>query len=169
MTLVVEDGLGRLNAVSYATVAQADAYHAARGNAAWAAAGDVDKESALIRATDYLVQSYRTRWIGVRAHLNQALDWPRLQAERESSANGPRYYLEAEIPLEVVNATVELALRALAGDLVQDYSQPVKSETVGPIRVEYDTAFRPLTTFPVVERMLAHLVRGAGNQVQVTR
>ena len=169
MTIIVEDGLGRPDAVSYATVAQADAYHAARGNAAWAAAGAVDKEAALIKATDYLLQSYRTRWIGIRTRLNQALDWPRIQAERESSAQGPRYYLEMEIPVEVVNATLELALRALAGDLVHDYSQPVKSETVGPIRVEYDTAFRPLTTFPVVERMLAHLVRGGGNQVRVIR
>jgi hypothetical protein len=169
MAIIVEDGLGRPDAVSYATVTQADAYHAARNNTAWAGLTEGAKEAALIKATDYLVQSYRTRWIGVRARLEQSLDWPRIEADRESSAQGPRYYLENEVPLEVANATIELALRASSGELVADYTQPVKSETVGPIRVEYDTAFRPLTTFPVIERMLAHLVKGGSHQIRVLR
>lgn len=38
----------------YGTVAGADAYHQARGNAAWAAAAEADKEAALARASAYI-------------------------------------------------------------------------------------------------------------------
>ena len=53
MAFVTEDGTGLAEANSYVSVAEADAYHADRGNAAWIGE-DSAKQSALIKATDYL-------------------------------------------------------------------------------------------------------------------
>lgn len=61
MTLVVEDGSIVSGAESYASVAQADAYFAARGITIWSPLLDAEKEQALRRATDYMVQTYRQR------------------------------------------------------------------------------------------------------------
>ena len=78
MSLIVEDGTGRADAESYASVSVADAYHTARGNTAWAAlATTALKEAALRKATDYLGQTYGLRWKGYRMTTTQALDWPR--------------------------------------------------------------------------------------------
>lgn len=48
--------------MSYGTVSGADTYHAARGNAAWAAGGATPKAAALVRATDYIRTTYVRRF-----------------------------------------------------------------------------------------------------------
>ncbi|MBF0374875.1 MAG: hypothetical protein HQL39_15825, partial [Alphaproteobacteria bacterium] len=64
MSLIVEDGSGLSDANAYVSLAYADGYHALRGNAAWAAAGQPARESALVRATDHLDRAFR--WRGER-------------------------------------------------------------------------------------------------------
>jgi hypothetical protein len=66
MTLTVEDGTGKADAESYISVADADTYFTARNNATWAALSTSDKEAALRKATDYMLQAYRVRWAGMR-------------------------------------------------------------------------------------------------------
>ncbi|MEK7454733.1 MAG: DnaT-like ssDNA-binding protein [Pseudomonadota bacterium] len=59
MSIIVEDGTGIAGSNSYASVAEADAFHALRLNADWAAATDPQKVSALVRSTDYIRSAYR--------------------------------------------------------------------------------------------------------------
>lgn len=54
MALTVETGIGVAGADSYDSLAAVDAFHAARGNTAWAAADAAAREAALREATDYL-------------------------------------------------------------------------------------------------------------------
>ena len=122
MTLIVEDGTGLPDAESYASVAQADTYFAARGVVAWSGT-DAAKEAALRRATDYMAAVFGRLWRGWRASDTQALDWPR------TGWDG--------VPAAVQRACMELALRAQGLDLLPDTGPQVASETVGPISVEY--------------------------------
>lgn len=78
MALIVEDGTGLAAAEAYASVAEADTYHTARGREATWTDLDADvKERALRLATDYMQQAYRSLWAGTRKTTAQALDWPR--------------------------------------------------------------------------------------------
>lgn len=99
---------GAANADSYASLADATAYHAANGNASWAAAASGDQETALRRATAWIDATYRGRWQGSRVNgRDQALDWPRYNVT--DLGGWPVDY--ATIPAEVVNATCEAAVR----------------------------------------------------------
>ena len=130
---------GATNADSYASLAQALAYHAAIGNATWAASTDALREPALRRATIWVDNSYRARWKGQRGvnGRSQALDWPRYGV-----LDSDGWYVDsATIPLEVTNATNEAALRELVapGSLMPDYvaATAVKTASAGPVSVTY--------------------------------
>jgi hypothetical protein len=83
MALIVETGQAGSTSESFASVADADLYHSNRGNTAWAAiASTALKEAALRKATDYMEQSYRLRWLGYRHTEAQALSWPRDEVQR---------------------------------------------------------------------------------------
>jgi hypothetical protein len=66
MAFVVETGSGSATANSFASTAAADAYVAERGVAGWADLLTADKQTALVKATDYLEATYRTSWQGYR-------------------------------------------------------------------------------------------------------
>jgi hypothetical protein len=141
MALIVEDGTGKADAQSYVDVAGADAYHAARGNAAWATSTAEDgtattrpaeeREAALLRATAFIDATYRDRFPGYRARGRaQALEWPRVGAFTLVPDNGRsaaflpgqdhlfRSGVDAipstEVPREIVAAVCEAALREAA-------------------------------------------------------
>lgn len=73
--LNVEDGTGVIAlANSYVGVAEADNYHVARGNAAWAAAATEEiREEALIRATDYIETRFGQRFLGRKQFIDLEL------------------------------------------------------------------------------------------------
>lgn len=137
MSLVTEDGSGLSNAESYASVPEADAYHAAQGNpAAWSGAATPDKESALRQATSYLDGVYTGRWRGLRAHEAQALAWPRCEAIDDDGF----LIAAASVPVKLKNATAELALKVIGGaSLFVDETTPgelsAKTLKVGAIEV----------------------------------
>lgn len=159
MALVVETGYGVVDADSYATVAEADAYWGARVNADWAAAVGADKEAALRMASEYLDLNH----LGGKAPLvdGQGLAWP---------------YLDEELSLSTLQlvrrATVMVAPLALTGPLVAlaPAEQQVVSFTdkIGDIS-ESKTYAQPINAPTVVngrdlsflDRMLAGL-RGGG-------
>jgi hypothetical protein len=130
----------------YGTLSDANAYHTARGNAAWTGA-DAVKAAALERATDYIDGRYRWqlksgRWQsmfpGERTQgRDQEREWPRTGAE-DYDGNA---IADDEVPVEVENATYEAALRELVtpGSLSPDFvpSGQVIKEKVGPIEVGY--------------------------------
>ncbi|WP_273522368.1 DnaT-like ssDNA-binding protein [Rhodosalinus sediminis] len=136
MTLTVEDGSGRPDADAFVTVAVCDAYHAARGRAAWAAATEEAREQAIRRATAYL--STAIGWKGrPRRPRKQALAWPRVWV-----TDGEGYSVATDrIPPEIAQATAEVALRELErpGAMTPDYTPNAREEAVqiGPISVRY--------------------------------
>jgi hypothetical protein len=166
MTLIVETGAGLPDAESYISVADADTYHANRGNAAWAALATDAKEQALRSATDYMRQNYRLRWIGMHVSITQALDWPRAWVPIVDSPGGyqgfPTYLALDVVPTEVKSACAELALRASSAALTPDVGPQVTREQVGPISVDYLPGGRQNLHFGAVEAMLAPWLKGRG-------
>lgn len=115
MPLIVEDGTLPAGANSFASVADADAYHAARLTAAWTdELAEAQKEAALIRASDWL--NRKVMWNGRKASRSQRMAWPRAGVSTQDGEIAPD-----EIPAEVVEACCELA-----GFFVeQDYLAPL--------------------------------------------
>jgi len=159
--MIVEDGSGLSEANSFCTVAYASAYHAERGNDAWAAV--VNKEAALVRATDYLEQVYGERWAGYRSSSEQALAWPRSMAPvRDSGTWDQSFYDGASVPRQVQSACAEMALRSVSGDLLADTDPTVASETVGPISTTYFENASKAKKYPAVDRLLLPLLASGG-------
>ena len=171
MPLIVTPGAA--DADSYPTIAMADAYHLARGNATWAGA-DAVKEPALRRATAWLNGAYKARWPGVRTFGRvQALDWPRVDAyDREGL-----YIFGSTIPPEIVAACCEAALRELVapGSLSPDVTPGAATvlTQVGeigwtPLRTNADvTDMAP--TLLAVDRALSGILASGGQTVQLVR
>ena len=160
MALIVAPADG---AESLCSVAHADAYHAARGAAAWALLSAEAKEQALRKATDYMA-AYGPRWKGERTYSTQALDWPRAGVV----ANG--YEVDYEtIPAPVANACSVLALKASAGDISPDLGPQKQSVKVGPIETTYATGTRQVTRYRSAETLLAPYLAGGAGQVRVVR
>lgn len=158
MAITVEDGTGKSTAESYISVADATTYFTARAVTTWAAlATDAIREAALRKATEYMVNTYRTRWQGTRKTEDQALCWPRYAVTVEG-------YLIADdaVPEAVKRACAELALKASAADLAPDMTQGVISEQVGPIAVTYDKSSPRTAKYTQIDAMLApYLLSGS--------
>lgn len=140
MALIVEDGTGLPDAEAYISVADADAYFAARGNAVWAALDTPQKEAALRLGADYMGAVYGPKWCGHRLTDGQALDWPR------TGFDG--------VPVVVARMNAELAARASQGPLMADEGAAVQSETVGPISVTYAKGSTGAVRYTAVESAL---------------
>lgn len=165
MALVTEDGTGLADAESYISVADATAYHAARGNAAWTAlASDTVREQALRKATDYMGQTYRDRWAGNRVSTTQALDWPRYDVPRRDLPGDSyyAYYASDAVPAEIVRACAELALRAAAGDLVEDEDQRISAVSAGSVSVTFQQGSSPRKQYPAIDGLLRPLLKSGG-------
>lgn len=163
MSLIVEDGTGRADAESYISVVDATAYHAARGNAAWASlASDIVREQLLRKATDYMEQVYRSRWAGVRVHSTQALSWPRYNVPLEDVGYGYAYYASDAVPPQVKNACAELALKAATDELAPDIEQRVTREKVGDLEVQYAENGPQYTQYRAIDNLLSPLLSAVG-------
>lgn len=172
MSLVVEDGSGLSTAESYASVAAATAYWAARTEpAAWAALStDGEKEVALRQATEYLDARFGARWKGYHANpLVQALDWP-----RSSVLDRDGYCVASDsLPTNLVRATIEAAARQASADLAPDIDADdvgiaktsVRADTISE-SIEYTGTKAASDVFVKVERLLAPLVRPPGEIVR---
>lgn len=158
MPLIVENGTLPAGANSYADLAEADAYHAARLTEAWAGAvTQAQKEAALIRASDWL--NRKVMWSGRKASRLQRMAWPRLGV-----VTGDGGIPADEVPAQVVDACCELA-----GFFVeQDYLAPLErggdiaSLGVDVISVAYKGTAPAETVFPSLSGLLEGLgtVRG---------
>jgi hypothetical protein len=163
MSLVVEDGTGLANAESYISVANADARHTAFGNSAWTGSTAV-KESALRRATAFMEQAYRNRWQGLRAHVDQALSWPRYDVCVDGYS-----IASTVVPTEVANACADLALAALTDDLNPTLTRGVRRKKIGPLETEYDPYSPQGTRRPAIGMMLAPFLTGSGVNAMLVR
>ncbi|AGH31815.1 head-tail adaptor Ad1 [Salicola phage CGphi29] len=126
----------------YGSVSAADTYHSERGNADWGNSAQADKESALVRASEYVDAQYRNSFSGYRTEgRNQIREWPREWAYVWEMWDW-KLIPDDEVPREVERATYEAALRELGepGFLTPDVipGQTRKSVSVdGAISVQY--------------------------------
>jgi len=169
--LIVEDGTGLGDANAYATVEYVDEYHSTRGIMSWTGTTE-EKETAIVRATDYIETRWGPRFLAARQFPTQALSFPRvgLRTREGHPVTG--------VPENVLRATAEYARRALTiilmpDPVVDDTGQRVasRSESVGPISesVSYSTfqqALIELRPYPSADRWLLPFVAPGG---QVTR
>lgn len=153
----------------YGTVDEADAYNIARGRAVeWEDADD--KNAALLLASEYIDANYGTLFSGYKTGGRaQVRQWPRTSAWINDG--GRVLYLDAdEIPVEVRNATYELALRAASGVVLSLDVTPgaaiKKAAVEGAVSVEYHgsgSVSDAQTVFPVVDGILAPLLTAVGS------
>jgi hypothetical protein len=170
MALVHEDGTGKADAESFASVADADAYFVKYGaSAAWTAADDATKEVGLRTAARRMRALYRGAWIGRRYLETQALSWPRSEAWDEDG------YLISHtiVPPAVRDANTILAGNHVDGDdLMADVSDDaaVTSESVkiGPIAVAQEFAgAKPVEKqYPLVDELLRPLLIGTNRTIR---
>lgn len=124
LLLIKEDGTGRPDANSYASAADADAYHEAHlYAAAWKAASAVNKDMALVMASRLIDCSYQFN--GFKTVDGQSLQWPRRKCpdpDRDDSftrspSPDPGPFLQSnQVPRGVVEATCEMAREVLLCD-----------------------------------------------------
>lgn len=174
MSLITEDGSVVANAESYVSVANADTYHANRGNDTWGGLTVAEKEEALRRATDYMLQQYRADWKGFRKDGTQKLDWPRSFVYLEPFVHGivgtyPYLVPDTIVPDEVKNACAELAWRAAAGDLSPDLTRGKLRTQVGPLSVQYDPASPENKRYRSVDAYLQPYLDSTGINKKVIR
>lgn len=171
MAFVVETGEGLTNSNSYISVEFADDYFADRGDASWDATSYMDKQVALIRATDYININYA--FVGIIFSAEQALEWPRSNA---IDINGN---LLEGIPISLKKATAELALIVLSdSNLIPNQNNDgriVRERVEGAVEVEYSGAgYKDHKTFGYVDRLiinfgLAKSKRMPSGQLKIVR
>jgi hypothetical protein len=126
---------GASNADSYATLAEADAYHGVSlYSTVWDAATDVNQEKALKMATR-LLDAYFV-WLGSRTYADQALGFPRTGLFRDTTV----VVDSATIPVEIRNATAEFGQYLLANNPNTPNGIAVQGITkvkAGPIEVQF--------------------------------
>jgi hypothetical protein len=164
--LIIETGQAAPDAQSYVSAADCLAYHAARGNTAFAALSADQQSAAIIKAMDYLSAEYRTKWKGRRTSLTQALDWPRYDVRLCDGFDA--YVPSNSVPAEVVRAVCELAVRAGGSDLMPDIERQVIEETIGPITTKYAPGSPQYVQFRQVDMILRPLM-GSSSGIRLVR
>ena len=173
MAIVVEDGTGKPDSVSYASVAQYKAWCDSRG-ISYTGTTDIQIENALVKATDAMSQMYRQRWTGYRNTATQALDWPRTLVYLESyiytGSDNSLYFIDNNIiPKEVVNSCISLAIYSQTESLVTDIDQRVIREKIDVIEVEYDTNALQYKQYRSVDLMLGPYLKSNEGQLRIVR
>jgi hypothetical protein len=130
-----------VNAESYVSVADADTYHANRGNASWAALTTTQKEQALRKATDYMVGAYQSRWIEGYGDLETD-----------------------DVPNAIANACASLGLKSTTTELAPDVGRAKTMVKVdGAVEVEYSEYSSQLTSYTSIDAMLMPYLMDGSN------
>jgi len=118
LTLLKEDGTGKIDANSYASVADGDTYHAGHLYAtAWTGATADSKATALVMAARVIDAEFQFN--GGKASAAQALQWPRSDCRDPDAgaiSGGDGVVACNLVPKSVVDATCELARELLVQD-----------------------------------------------------
>lgn len=170
MPFTVEDGSGVEGANSGAEISEANEYFTERAVTAWTGANSV-KQSALIRATDYVEMRFASRFKDTIEFPGvQSLSFPRLDASGVSVG----------VPIPYKRAIFEYALRALTAKLAEDpvvttsgLSLVSESHKVGPIEDSFRYASRGpgavpqlFKSYPAADALLAPLLKSSGGAIR---
>lgn len=164
--LVVEDGTGLANANTYVSRSEASDYHRLLDNAAWAAASEHQQVAALINATQYVDLRFRYAGELVEDDPPQALAFPREDSDAGELLDARGIDVSGTVPVQIKQATMEYALRALADALMPDLTTPddagrfvtLKREKLGPLeeetRYSAGRGIQTLRRYPEPDRIL---------------
>ena len=181
LTLIKEDGTGKVDANSYADLADGNTYHDGHLYAsAWTAATDGQKAVALVMATRLIDAEYQFN--GTRTNAAQSLQWPRARCPDPDSASAPLSVLLPipgdfveydKVPKAIIQATCEMARELLVEDrTAAPVGEGLKYHNEGTTQTGYDkTDRRPIIT-PVAQAMLAKYgsqISAKSGAVQLTR
>ena len=124
LTLIKEDGTGKVDANSYADVPDGNSYHDGHLYAtAWTAATDVQKAVALVMASRLIDAEFQFN--GTRTNAVQSLQWPRARCPEPDAIHVPLQVLLPipsdfvrfdSVPKAVVQAACEMARELLIAD-----------------------------------------------------
>lgn len=162
MSLIVEDGSIVENANAYVSLDDCSAYCSARG-LTFVSSPSTTGEEAIIRATAAIDATYRGRFPGYKVSgRDQSLEWPRGQAYDYEGLliNGD------EVPIEIVQATCEAAVRELAtpGSMMPDLERggAIKRLKAGSAEIEYDGFASVRTAFSIIDGILSAILTSGG-------
>jgi len=131
MALVIENGTGVAEAVSFVTVAEARAFASARG--VTLSATDSAVEILLVKASDYLL-GLEAFFQGTRSTSTQRLPFPRYDVCLPGGYELGPYV----IPEALKEAQIQLAIEGVSRDLrPTGDGREVIREKVGPLETEY--------------------------------
>ena len=173
LTLIKEDGTGKVDANSYANVADGDAYHEGHLYAtAWTAATADKKAAALVMATRLIDAQFQ--FGGKRAHESQALQWPRAGCHDPDADGWNGGTVDsAKVPRGVVDATCETARALILEDRTANpQGEGLKFSGIGDLQQSFDKTDRRPVIPRVAQAMLGkfgeHLAARSG-AVRLTR
>lgn len=161
---------GSPDRVAYVERAEADAYHSARGNSAWAEGSEESRDAALIRASEAIDALYGSKFPGQKSGgRNQTLAWPRENWDSSFVTDNEGFDIpNDEIPQEICDATCEAALRELAspGSMMPDLERggSIKRMAAGSVEIEYSDNAPSSTTFSIINGILSSLIGNAPSQ-----
>lgn len=171
VTLIVEDGTIVAGANSYVALAEATAYFDNRPDTDWTNGTADTRSTALIKATDYLVQRFRNRWKGMRIDPAQTLDWPRREVFPEVYFDDLDYEIpEDQVPQEVKDCAIILAAKVLAGTVLNpdlERGGAIKRAKVDTLEVEYFGRALSRTEFAAINDRLAPLLKSVTGVMRV--
>ena len=154
LTLIKEDGTGKVDANSYANAADGDAYHDGHLYAsAWTAATLANKEKALVMATRLIDAEFQFN--GVKANDGQALQWPREDCQ---DPDGSDVLASNIVPRVVLDATCEMARELLVADrTAAPEGEGLKYDNTGTTQRGFDKGDQRPVISHVAQAMLAKL------------
>jgi hypothetical protein len=162
LTLIKEDGTGKVDANSYASVADGDAYHEGHLYAtAWTSATADKKAAALVMATRLIDSQFQ--FGGTRANEEQALQWPRANCHDPDADgwNGGTVNSET-VPRGVVDATCETARALIIEDRTANpQGEGLKFSGMGELQQSFDKSDRR----PVVPRVAIAMLEKFGERL----
>lgn len=167
MSLIAEDGSGVSGAESYASTTWIGGYWSNRPQnalaATWAAATDANKEGAAREASAYIDAIWGPYYRGVRRGWVQGLLWPRSDAMDDAQALGRPAYPLPDLPPCLMQATAELAARALSARLAQDLARGgmVSTLKAGSVEIQYAAGAPAQKTYGLIDRLLAPILNGS--------
>ena len=151
MALIIEDGTGLSNAQSYVDTTFVNAYFTLRGITF------ISTEALIIQAMDYIEATYSQSYVGVKYTNTQSLAFPRL-------IDGSSIY-----PERLKSAVCELTHKASLGTLMEDSTQKIVREQVGPITTQYSEYSDAQKQYAMVYQLLSPWLSGSTTSHVVSR
>jgi len=181
LTLIKEDGTGKADANSYASVADGDTYHDGHLYAtAWTGASADQKAVALAMASRLIDAEFQFN--GTRTTAGQSLQWPRAMCPEPDNVHVPisallpipsNYVEYDKVPKAVVQATCETARALLIEDRTANpLGEGLKFTGLGGNQTSFDKSDRRPVIPYVAQAMLVKygaLILAKSGSVRLTR